>query len=188
MPDQDWDRLINGLRSGDQRVIHDFYGQYGALMETVADKHLAQGLRRRIGPDDVVQSACRTFLRRAKGGEFQIADAGDLWRLLCTITLTKVREQARFHSRKRRGQSREVPLAPPDGSMSGFGPASSAPSPDEVAAFDEQFGQLMASMSKEERQLVQLKLDNCTNDEAAEKLGCSERTVRRLLQQIRLRL
>src|ERR1700709_2170315 len=69
---QDWDRLINGLRSGDERVIHDFYGQYGALMETVADKHLAQGLRRRIGPEDVVQSACRTFLRRAKGGEFQI--------------------------------------------------------------------------------------------------------------------
>jgi len=55
------------------------------------------------GPEDLVQSACRTFLRRAQIGQFRLADSEELWRLLCAITLTKVREQTRFHMRQKRG-------------------------------------------------------------------------------------
>ena len=122
-------------------------------------------------------------------GEFTIANGDDLWRLICTITVTKVREQARFHGRKRRGINQEVPLGPPPGSsMSGYGPAHGGPSPDEVAAFDDQFRKLVSMLDEEERELLLLKLDESTNDQIAEKLGCSERTVRRLLTQIRTRL
>jgi hypothetical protein len=70
-----WLRLIKGLRSGDNQVIREFCEQYGALMQRLADKRLPAGLRRRFGPEDVVQSACRTFLRRAQGGEFQLVDS-----------------------------------------------------------------------------------------------------------------
>src|SRR5258708_3491121 len=103
-----WQRLIEGLRNGDRQVVQDFWDQYGGLLHKVADKHLADGMRRRVGPEDVVQSACRTFLRRAKCGEFQLEDSDGLWRLLCAITLTKIREQTRFHLRQRRGLDQEM--------------------------------------------------------------------------------
>jgi RNA polymerase sigma factor (sigma-70 family) len=192
MPEGDdrWPRLIQGLREGDRQVVQEFCEQYGGLLHDLADKHLAGPLRRRVGPEDVAQSACRTFLRRARAGEFQLADSESLWRLLCAITLTKVREQARFHQRRKRNLDQERPLATDSSPQAavGFEPAASGPSPAEAAEFADQFHQLMTSLGDEERRLVDLKLQQYTNDEAAERLGCSERTVRRLLKQVRGRL
>src|SRR2546422_11584999 len=121
--DDRWQRLIQGLRSGDAQVASEFWHQYGAHLHQIAQRHLAQGLRRRVGPEDVVQSACRTFLRRAKGGEFRLDDSEGLWRLLCAITLTKIREQARYHLRQKRGVNQEAQLeAAPGDSAPGFQP------------------------------------------------------------------
>ena len=185
-----WTRLIDGLRQGDAQVTNDFCRQYSGPLEQIAAKHLPAGLRRRLGPEDVVQSVCRTFFRRAREGQFQLGDSEALWRLLCAITLTKVREQARFHLRQKRGLQRETPLAPPslDQSTAGFDPSDPAVTPAEAAEFSDQFRQLIAGLDDEERQLVDLKLQQCTNDEAAEKMGCSERTVRRLLKRVQSRL
>src|SRR5438105_3121282 len=153
-----WQSLIDGLRRGDQRAAQDFWDQFGHLLQQLADKHLARGMRRRIGPEDVAQSACRTFLRRARIGEFQLPDSESLWRLLCAITLTKVREQTRFHLRKRRGLDKEVHAAVRPAGESGAGEsgpgferAAPGPTPAEVAEFDDQFQQLLASMEEEER-------------------------------------
>src|SRR5436190_23084011 len=100
--------MIQGLRTGDQRAAREFCRQFGDALERLAEKHLPGGLRRRVGPEDVAQSACRTFLRRAGGGEFRLADSEALWRLMCAITLTKVREQTRFHLRQKRGLDLET--------------------------------------------------------------------------------
>src|SRR5262249_34389478 len=140
--------------------------------------------------EDVAQSACRTFLRRARGGEFQLADSEGLWRLLCAITLSKIREQTRFHLRQKRGIDREVQPAPAAGDSSSidFQPAAPGPTPAEAAEFADQFQRVLAGLDDEERQLVDLKLQECTNDEIAERLGCSERTVRRLLKRVQAHL
>ena len=185
-----WDHLIRGLRSGDRNVVHDFCQRYGASLERLAAKHLPAGLRRRVGPEDVVQSACRTFLRRTQGGEFQLADSEDLWRLLCAITLTKVREQARFHLRQKRGVDQEVALEAPSGDslVSAFQPVARGPTPAEAAEFADQFEKIIGALDEEERQVVDLKLQECTTEEMAERMGCSERTVRRILKRVQTQL
>jgi RNA polymerase sigma factor (sigma-70 family) len=187
--DQEWDAFIRGLRDNDPSVVRRFCDSYGPQLERLADRHLAGAVRRRIGPEDVVQSACRTFLRRARGGEFRLEDSAALWRLLCAITLTKAREQSRFHQRRRRGVDREQPLADADDSVPGVRtPTDPQPSPAEAVAFDDFFEQILAGMDEEERRLVDLKLQEFTNDEVAERLGLSERTVRRILERVRGRL
>ncbi len=65
---------------------------------------------------------------------------------------------------------------------------SPGPTPADAAAFADQFRLLIESLGEEEKQLVALKLDDMTNDQIADKLGCSERTVRRLLKQVQARL
>jgi RNA polymerase sigma factor (sigma-70 family) len=50
------------------------------------------------------------------------------------------------------------------------------------------FDHLFETLNDEERRIVALKLDGCTNDEVAAKLNCSERTVRRLMKQLQARL
>jgi RNA polymerase sigma-70 factor, ECF subfamily len=185
-----WDRLINGLRDGDEAVVREFCARYGEPLQRVAEKHLGAAILRRVGPEDIVQSACRSFLRRARGGEFQMADAEALWRLLCAITLAKVREQTRHHFRKKRGLDREQSLTASPGAR---GRNASEipdphPTPAEAAEFADFFERTFADFDDEERQLVDLKMQECTNEEIAERLGSSERTVRRLLKRVQVRL
>ncbi len=185
-----WQRLIDGLRSGDQRVIQEFCRLYAGPLEGLADQRLASRLRRRVGPEDVVQSVCRTFLRRMRAGEFTLPDSESLWRLLCSITLVKIREQARLHQRQKRDVGREVPLGTfTSGSEEPHAALeASAPSPEEAAEFADQFELLISSLDNEESRLVHLKLEQYTNDEVAAQLGCSERTVRRILKRVQERL
>jgi RNA polymerase sigma factor (sigma-70 family) len=187
--EREWDAFIQGLRDNDNRVVRQFCERYGPQLERLADRHLGGAVRRRVGPEDVVQSACRTFLRRARGGEFRLEDSEALWRLLCAITLTKVREQSRFHQRRKRGLDQEQPLAVVDDSAAGVAPPEDPrPTPAEAVEFDDFFTQVMDGLDEEERQVVDLKLQEFTNDEAAQRLGLSERTVRRILKRVQARL
>jgi RNA polymerase sigma-70 factor, ECF subfamily len=188
--DEDWDRWIRGLREGSSLAAWEFCERYGEVLRRVADKRLSPGIRRRVEPEDVVQSACRTFLRRVQGGEFELRDGAALWHLLCAITLTKVREQTRFHLRQKRGVDHEVAgvLDPQDSTRGEPGPASPGPTPAEAVAIADQLQTILEGLDEEERQLVDLKLQDLTNDQVAARMGCSERTVRRLLKRLESRL
>jgi RNA polymerase sigma factor (sigma-70 family) len=190
MPDQeqDWPKLLRGLRDAQPWAVEQFFSDYAAALESLAAKHLSSPIRRRVGPEDIVQSACRTFFRRAKEGQFQLEDSDSLWRLLTVITMAKVREQTRFHLRQRRSLKGEAHL---DSSVDGrpaHTPASDELPPEAAAEFSEQFQLLIRSLDSEEQQVVDLKLQQFTNDEVAERLGCSERTVRRLVKKIQAQL
>ena len=49
-PDQ-WMRLLDGIRKGDQETLRDFWEAYGPLLYRLADKHLEGGIRRRVEPE-----------------------------------------------------------------------------------------------------------------------------------------
>lgn len=176
-----WERLIHGLRHGDNAVVREFCARYGDMLRRLADRHMTPGLQRRVDPDDVVQSVCRTFLRRVQLGQFTLSDSESLWQLLCAITLTKVRMQARHHTSQKRSLSREEAVgddaAVPE-------PPAPGPAPDEAAEFADAYQKVLASLDAEERQVVELKLQDCTNEEVAQRLGSSERTVRRIVKRI----
>lgn len=181
MEGSDWDALVAGLKAGEAGAVRTFWNEYGTLLHEVAERRLAAALRRRVGAEDVVQSVCRTFLRRVQGGELVLEDAERLWHLLCAIAVAKTREQARFHGRDKRNVHAQVGLEPADG---GEELVAAIPSP-ESAAIAAQIEEAIEQLDDEERQIVLLKIADLTNDEIAEKLGCSERTVRRLIQKVR---
>jgi len=184
------DKLIRGLREGDRQAATDFYGEYGPQLWRIAARHMPAALRRRVDPEDVVQSACFSFLRRVQGGEFHLGDSESLWHLLCAIIMAKVHNQARFHMRQKRCFYQEIEQAARPGheSDSSLHPVAPGPQPDEAVAFADQLEQILSSLDEEERQLVSLKLLEYTMEEAAQHLGCSERTVRRLLKRAQSRL
>ena len=175
--------LIQGLRTGDSVVVGEFCRRYAHKLERLAGGYMVEGLRRRFGPDDIAQSVCRTFVRRMQGGRFTLNDSESLWRLLCAITLTKVRKRARDHLRQKRGLDREVPREGRSAEQTGHGiqPAAPDPTPEEIAEFADAFQHLLAGLNDEERRIVDLKLQQRENAQIAEALGCSERTIRRIL-------
>ncbi|MFO0819414.1 MAG: sigma-70 family RNA polymerase sigma factor [Pirellulales bacterium] len=179
--------MLRGLSNGEERAYVEFWRRYGDRLRALADARLPAYLQNRLEADDVVQSACRSFFRRVTGGELTLSDSENLWRLLCAMTLNKVRMQIRYHMRQRRSPRREVPLETPAESSTApnIQPAAAASTPEELAMFAEQLEQLMSALSDEERRMVELKLQDYSGEEIASRLNCSERTVRRLLQRVR---
>jgi len=189
MDDESWQQQVRGFLNGDPTIAKAFWDQYGPLLERIAAKHMNERLKMRVGPEDVVQSACRTFFRRAKLGQLKLDDSESLWRLLCAITITKVREQARFHSRGKRSVEREVHAAGTDDSTHGqFHIAASGPAPEDEVIFADQFAFILGTLDEEERAIVDLKLQELTQDQIADRLGISERTVRRVFKTLQAKL
>src|SRR5262245_63298154 len=64
-------------------------------------------MRARLDPEDVVQSACRSFLRHLHAGSYEDSESQNFLSLLCAITLNKVLLKTRFHLAGRRDVRRE---------------------------------------------------------------------------------
>lgn len=190
-PDQEnWTTWAQHLAEGDARTVEEFWGRYGARLQGLAAEYMSTRLARREAPEDVVQSVCRTFLRRAQIGQFRLPDSEQFWRLLCAITITKIRQKARFHQQQKRDFGRERRLVSPasDTTLPRMQIAAAEPTPAEAAEFADQLRRLLADLDDEERPIFELKLEQYTNQEIAERRGCSERTVRRILKRIQSHL
>ncbi len=182
----DWDALVSGLREGRPAALRAFVERFSPALERIARRAIQPAMRRRFGPESVAQSVCRTFLRRAGDGQFQLTDPDSMWSLLCAIALTKVRERTRYHRRRRRHVDREEPVAAEAADARDV--VDPAPTPEELAAFEDTFSSLVASLDDEERQILARRLDGRGQAEIASELGCSQRTVRRRLAELETRL
>jgi RNA polymerase sigma factor (sigma-70 family) len=187
---REWEQLIAGLRDGDEQIVSQFYNDYSRMLHRVAERHLAAGLRKRFDAEEAVHSALRTFFRRTQIGEFELIDSQRLWGLLCAITLSKVRNKTRHHLRQKRGLDREQ-------SLDTSGRDSDAPpmqiadwklDPAVAVEFADTFHQLISSLDEQEQEIIDLKLQDFTNEEVAQQLDCCEKTVRRTLARIRSKL
>ena len=183
----DWATLIEGLRAGSETATAAFYNRYRPLLEGLAAKNLESGIRRRVQSDEVAHSACRTFMRRVYDGAFDLEGKDALWNLLCAVTLAKLRKKVRFHRAQKRGLDREEGKADGGRDLIEERLAGDAPGPADAAEFADTFQHLMSKLDEEERRLVCLKLEQRTDEEVAEILGRSERTVRRLRKRIQER-
>src|SRR6516165_9909301 len=137
---------MQGLRQGDAQAGHEFWKRYGPTLQRLAHKHLAAWLQRRVDPEDIVQSACRSFWRHLHAGEYQLADEQGLVALLSAITLNKVLMKSRFHRAKRRDVLREEHIPAADSTEASLEVAAPDASPDEAAAFAEQFQEFLCGL------------------------------------------
>jgi DNA-directed RNA polymerase specialized sigma24 family protein len=143
--------------------------------------------------NDVVQSMGRSFFRRLRRGDFDLAGRDDLWALLVTITLNKARNAADRLFASIRDVRRARPLASDDGSRSdaphgAFAPEDVQPTPAEAAALNEALERRLRDLPEEDLQQVALmKLEGYTNGEIAEARQWGERTVERKVRLIRKR-
>jgi RNA polymerase sigma-70 factor (ECF subfamily) len=135
--------------------------------------------------EDIVQSVFRTFFGRSARGEFQISNAVEIWRLLVTITLTKVREQARRHTTAKRNMNAED-RSTDDAWLANA--VASEPGPAEAAALLDQIEQLLSGLPEAYCEMLTMRLEGHSRNEIAEKLGVSRQTVYRVLGLMQQRL
>jgi DNA-directed RNA polymerase specialized sigma24 family protein len=151
----------------------------------LAQAQLDPRLRAKLDAADVVQSAFRTFFRRAARGDFRLANDDSLWALLARITVRKCYQQADRFLTARRDVRRESPLAaaqPPACQDA----RSTEPTAEELAMLGETMTWLCRRLGSPRKQrILELSLAGHSVAEISNQLGYYERGVERVRAEIR---
>ena len=185
MSDEDSVDLLARWKGGDEGAASELFDRYVNRLVGLARNKLSDRMQRRVEPEDVVQSAYRSFFRKAGEEHYTLERSGDLWKLLATITVSKVRGQVEFHTAKKRGVYSEESV----GGNSEFRvhpeALSEEPTPEEAAAVVEEVQAVMQDLDALQRRIMELTLQNHSVEEISQEVQRSGRTVRRTLQMIR---
>jgi DNA-directed RNA polymerase specialized sigma24 family protein len=178
--------LVARWRQGDEQAAAELFHRYAARLLALADRRLSAKMALRADPEDVVQSAYRSFFVRARDGGYIVERSGDLWRLLVAITLHKVRKLAEFHTAGKRSVNRECnDTADRDWLGVPIAALTQDPSPAEAAALADEVDRVTQRLEPGHQHMFELRLQGHSLEEIAVACGCSVRTVKRVLSLIR---
>src|SRR5262249_28500755 len=180
--------FLDRLRSQDDAAAEELFARFAHQLIALAHRHIGAGLRHKVDPEDVVQSAYKSFFVRYGAGNLDVVNWNSLWGLLTLITVRKCAERAAYHRAERRDAAREVSLPQGDEAAPWLDPLGREPTPIEAAVLNETVEQLLADLDEEERPILELSLQGYSTREISERLGRAERTVRLLREGVRHRL
>ncbi len=184
--DQLFQEIMELLRKGDNASAELVFKRYARRLIGLAASRLPAPIRSKEDPEDAVQSAFRSFFGRQKKGEFQPEDWDELSTLLTYLTVCKVDRRIRKHLAAKRDVRKEsAPAANADGESTSFQMAAPDPTPAEAAMVTDTLQELMSRLDPDDQQILTMRLQGHTNAEIAAEVGKSERTVFRVLDEIK---
>jgi len=175
---------IERWKAGDQGAAAKLYYRYVERLVNLAQRRLSSKLAARVDPEDIVQSVFRSFFLRAKQGKFVFKGDDDIWKLLVQITIHKTLKQVAHHRRGKRDAAAEVPAIAGDVDLL-VSYLSREPTPEEAAIFVDELAFFLRNQRPEDGKIIEMRLEGFDQVEIAERLGVSDRTIRRLMERIR---
>jgi len=183
--------LMTRLQSGEDTAAREVFVRFASRLAGLARRHLDARMSAKVDPEDVVQSAYKSFFLRQREGSLDVGTWDGLWGLLTMITLRKCADRAAYYRADKRDVTRETASGAADDSAPAVADLllDREPQPDEAAALAEAVEALFRTIDDpDERAILELSLQGHTATEISEKLGRAERSVRRLREHIRKRL
>lgn len=181
-PTYDDDDFVNEVVLGTDADVEKFLREYGPLVFRIIRRRLL-ARSPRFDSADIAQAVWASFFgHRDKLGKFATSD--DMVRYLAAMALNKVRKVNRDnYFTQKRAVSREMPQ--PDDKCDRVDiPHMIGPTPSQVAIADETWERMLADLSLRHQQILHMKLEGRTQEEIAQSLGVSVRTVARLMSRI----
>ncbi|GIW79371.1 MAG: hypothetical protein KatS3mg105_1178 [Gemmatales bacterium] len=176
--------LLGLWQAGDEEAARQLFDQYVDRLVGLARRRLSQRLASRVDPEDIVQSVFRTFFGRLKEGKFRIEEQDDLCKLLMRITVHKTLRQVAHHKAAKRDPSLETAQGEHSHEML-MALLDQEPTPDTAVAFLDQLEHFLAQLRQQDRQILEWRLQGYNNEEIAQRMNLSERSVRRVFERIR---
>jgi RNA polymerase sigma factor (sigma-70 family) len=185
---------IGALKAGDHAAAQRLWERYFRQLVRLARARFGGARRRARGEEDAALSAFDSFCRGAAQGRFpQLRDRDNLWPLLVVITARKVIDARNHEARAKRGGGKvrgesawldAFDCSDRDGGINLV--IGDEPTPAFAAEVAEWMQRLLNALDSEELRAVAVwKMEGCSNEEVAAKLGCSCRTIERKLKLIR---
>ncbi len=183
---------INDLKQGNDSASAKLWERYFRQLVRVAARRLGSAPRRVADEEDVAVSVFESLCRGAAAGRFQqLHDRDDLWKLLTAIAGMKAVDQIRRQTAQKRGgvQVRGESIVEAAGSshIGGLDQlAQGEPTPQFLALMEERQQEMFAVLpDQSQRDVARLRFEGYSNEEIAQQLNISLRSVERKLNVIR---
>ncbi len=174
--------LVKRWRDGDQAAAEELFHLYQQRLLDLVARHLGEKLRGRLSPDDMVQSILKSMFRVTRDQSLEFCDDSGFWKWLVTVALNKTFHRIDKELAAKRDPGRET-SAYLDMVISHRG--SIRPSVEETVQVADLLECILQRLTEDQQQVLQLKLEGHQQTEIALRLGVSEKTVQRRMQQIR---
>ncbi len=184
--DSDIAVFLARISAGDDQAARELLTRYEAEVRLVVRRQLPRLLRSRFDSLDFLQSVWGSFFQRIRGKPAEFEDSRHLVAFLARAAKNKVIDEYRRAGSQKGDMHREEALW-----TEGDRPRD-LPSPGEtasqVAEARETFGRLRDLLPEDRHTLLELKAQGLSSREIGERLGISERTVQRVLEDLRRRV
>jgi len=176
----EFQELLRQVREGSEDAARTLFERYGRLVLRTVRRNLPRELRAQLDSQDCAQDVWASFFAiPAERFTFDTADAFIAY--LAGLTRNRVREHVRRGRTRKRDVQRELALNP---GQAGLEQAASAATPSQTAIAEEAWQRLLEGLPERYRQVLVLLRQGCTQQEIADRLVISTRSVRRLIHRL----
>jgi RNA polymerase sigma factor (sigma-70 family) len=181
--------LIEMWRNGDARAADELYRRYVDRLLKLLEMRLSARFQGVFDPEDVCQSAFGTIFRRLRKGEFQFVDDANVWKLLITVGLNKLRNRTRTPKRFVLPAAGECEVDAGEG-FDGRTAQDLSNEVDPAAAnvYMDLLEQLFSRLDSDSGKVLEMRLSGYKSLEIAQEIGYSEKWVQRRMNDIRRKL
>jgi len=176
--------FLERLKSGSESASREVFDRYCERLMLLARRRIGARMSGRMDPEDVIQSAFRTFFVHVQNDEFQFEKSGDLFKLLVRITVHKALRQIAYHRAAKRNPAMET-----GHSDSAYEQLQQVAGRERTAEAEvmliEEFNGFLSKLEPLERQVLEMRLAGHGTAEIAVAVGSYERKIRRILERIR---
>jgi DNA-directed RNA polymerase specialized sigma24 family protein len=183
---------IHGLKAGQDEAVAALWNRYFQQLVRVAGRKLGGASRRVVDEEDIALTAFNSLCIGAAEGRFaRLENRDDLWQILVALASRKAVDQIRRNVSQKRGggmvRGDSIMISSLSDAPGGFEQfMSEEPTPDMILTVEEEYSRRLAQLDDDTlKQLAQLRLEGYSNEELAEKIGISLRSVERKLSVIR---
>ncbi|MDZ4852536.1 MAG: sigma-70 family RNA polymerase sigma factor [Pirellulaceae bacterium] len=166
--------LVDQWRAGDQDAATALYNRYQNRLLMLVSGHLSDKLRRRLDPDELVQSIMKSAFRVTSEQDIGCHDETGFWKWLVTVALNKTFKRIDRETASKRDPKRET------GGDTVLGERILRdPTPDDVVEVSELLEKILAKLTDVQGKILLGKLDGLSQSEIATQLGVSTKTIQR---------
>lgn len=173
------------IQAGDEEAARELLQRYEGEVRLVVRRQLPRLLRSRFDSLDFLQSVWGSFFQRMRTAPTDFDDSRHLVAFLARAAKNKVIDEYRRAASQKHDMHREEPIW-----AEGHRPrelAADLDTPSEVAQAREEFGRLRELLPEDRRNILELKAEGLSSREIGDQLGVSERTVQRVIEDLRRR-
>lgn len=181
--------LAAGYEAGDRDAENEIAERYFSGLLRLVQTRISPALARRFEAEDIVQTVFKIIFSKPAGERKVITRSGSMWPLLVGIAIQRTNREVQRQSTEKRNYKLDQSLHVGDNNVPlPLADVLRDPTPDQAVAIAEELEAAFSRLSDVEQEIFQQHLQGESEQDIAEQVGRSGRTVRRAIEKVRKQL